>query len=353
MCVCIKLNEKGYDMKIEIAESLMLSWVKHVKCCQIATLNWKTSEYWKNADDGTLNMAPTLNDLIAEMKKAFPDADFLRQKPQQIIGQAELDVLGLNIVGNTVNNIYAVDSAFHTNGLQYNKNGKKDNIGRLTEKMLRSALVLYDVFKTKRGHIIFCTPKVMPADEPVLTARVEKIQNFMNANGFDFEFLFLHDYSFYTEIILPIQDKSHTVADTSELFMRSLQILNMFEKYNTNNAPNLISGTVTHRKVVHRQSNVGSDYNNNLVAFCFSCGHTGLYPLLNQGEALDTAAKKLQIKATTLKNLRDSFDAYNPDSGRKGWYQKTLTDLQQKILDAYKHRKHDAYTDAKKILGIK
>ena len=32
-------------MKIEIGESLMLSWLKHIKKCQTAQLNWKASTH--------------------------------------------------------------------------------------------------------------------------------------------------------------------------------------------------------------------------------------------------------------------------------------------------------------------
>jgi hypothetical protein len=33
-------------MKIEIGESLIRSWLRHVRKCQIAELNWKPSETW-------------------------------------------------------------------------------------------------------------------------------------------------------------------------------------------------------------------------------------------------------------------------------------------------------------------
>jgi hypothetical protein len=33
-------------MKIEMGESLILSWLKHVKRCQIVQTNWKVSKAW-------------------------------------------------------------------------------------------------------------------------------------------------------------------------------------------------------------------------------------------------------------------------------------------------------------------
>ncbi len=39
-------------MKIEMGESLLYSWLRHVKECQIVQTNWKVSSKWdlKNAD---------------------------------------------------------------------------------------------------------------------------------------------------------------------------------------------------------------------------------------------------------------------------------------------------------------
>lgn len=37
-------------MKIEIGESLMISWLRHIKECQIAQTNWKPSPKWEIND---------------------------------------------------------------------------------------------------------------------------------------------------------------------------------------------------------------------------------------------------------------------------------------------------------------
>ena len=33
-------------MKIEIGESLLCTWLKHVKKCQVVQLNWQVSSEW-------------------------------------------------------------------------------------------------------------------------------------------------------------------------------------------------------------------------------------------------------------------------------------------------------------------
>ena len=39
-------------MKIEMGESLMRSWLRHVKGCQLAELNWKPSSGWDKWGNG-------------------------------------------------------------------------------------------------------------------------------------------------------------------------------------------------------------------------------------------------------------------------------------------------------------
>ncbi len=42
-------------MKIEIGESLMLSWLRHVKKCQLVQLNWKPFiNHWKLSNEGEI-----------------------------------------------------------------------------------------------------------------------------------------------------------------------------------------------------------------------------------------------------------------------------------------------------------
>ena len=41
-------------MKIEIGESLMYSWLRHNKLCELAQTNWKASENWVRKHDKEL-----------------------------------------------------------------------------------------------------------------------------------------------------------------------------------------------------------------------------------------------------------------------------------------------------------
>ncbi|MFA7098200.1 MAG: hypothetical protein WC383_17175 [Gammaproteobacteria bacterium] len=57
----------------------------------------------------------------------------------------------------------------------------------------------------------------------------------------------------------------------------------------------------------------------------------------NQTEAFEYLGRRLNVKATTLRNYRDRFDPYvkQENSGRKGWWQVELSDELQAIKDEY------------------
>lgn len=59
-------------MKIEIGESLALSYLKHVKKCVLYQNNWKISSKWKESDKGENNKNTTLEEKIFnEIKTRF------------------------------------------------------------------------------------------------------------------------------------------------------------------------------------------------------------------------------------------------------------------------------------------
>ena len=77
------------------------------------------------------------------------------------------------------------------------------------------------------------------------------------------------------------------------------------------------------------------------------------YPLINevlkkkfnQTEAFEYLAQKLNVKATTLRNYRDSFDPYvkQENSKRRGWWQVKLTDEFQAIKNEYDKKDREEF----------
>ena len=204
-------------MKIEMGESLIFSWLKHAKECKIVQLNWKPSDFWN-----TTNEQEAI-DLFKIIEQHFPV--FKNSKYDQLIKQAEIDALGLGLDESQENYYYAVDIAYHENGLNYG--AKAETIERISKKIIRTALILYTYFNTKKGDIIFASPKINPAIYYDLNSQICKIDEFFKNMGFEYNFKLIANEDFTKSILNPIIEISSNVADTSELFMRAFQLSNL------------------------------------------------------------------------------------------------------------------------------
>lgn len=205
-------------MKIEIGESVIYSWLRHIKGCKIVQINWKTSPKWECFHK------EEIYSLIEQIRQTFPNI-FKKSTNQQILQQAEVDALGVCFNGG-LPFFYAVEVAFHEDGLLYGN----DTMGRVAKKLLRIALLLQLQFNTKQGEIIFATPKAHPKTIMQLKQKLQEISSFMKREGFSYHFSLIANDKFEEEIIQPLKDISAMVSDTTELFLRSYQLLCLLQK---------------------------------------------------------------------------------------------------------------------------
>ncbi len=205
-------------MKIEIGESAIYSWLRHIKGCKLVQTNWKPSPQWEGFHTEQVYA------LIEEVKQCFPNI-FKKSTSTQLLQQAEIDSLGVCFTGGEPF-FYAVEVAFHEDGLLYGD----DTAERVAKKLLRIALLLYLHFNTKQGEIIFATPKVHPKNLAQITQKIQDIAVFMQQQGFSYHFLFIANEKFETEILQPLQDVSDAVSDTTELFLRSYKLFCLVQK---------------------------------------------------------------------------------------------------------------------------
>ena len=118
-----------------------------------------------------------------------------------------------------------VEVAFHENGLQYG--GRLDTKDRVCKKLLRAYLIGLAYFPDYKYEIIFASPKVNPATD-------ETIKDYFSVLNRDFsddekvKFHYLANDEFKNSILLPTIKSSSDDADTSELFLRSLKLLDIF-----------------------------------------------------------------------------------------------------------------------------
>lgn len=213
-------------MKIEMGESLFYSWLRHVKECQIVQTNWKISPKWELKFSDELEKIMSKTDGFFSNKYGYK---IYKQNTslKQLLQQAECDALGI-CSNDRINEIYAVDVAFHESGLNYG--GLDETVARIVKKCLRTAMCVYGYFGVKKAEIIFASPKINRQILDALRPCFVDINNIMQEMGFEFDFRIIANSDFSNLVLEPILEVSGNVADTSELFMRSYQMLTLFDK---------------------------------------------------------------------------------------------------------------------------
>lgn len=229
-------------MKIEIAESLVASWLRHEKGCQIVQTNW-TALFCDNSIESSLlgNIRGAfkdnwLNKLIIEKPERFNSLGiFPNQDIDTIIKQAECDVVGLNFSESCCPKLYGVDVAFHSNRLGYGD--AKTNVTKIIEKSFRTALCFYNVLKVSRDHpieIFFATPKMSKVEEDVATEALKELEESLKKNDYEnITFQLLANQNFCKEMLKMYNHVEY--SDTNELFMRSLMMLELCGKCKSQN----------------------------------------------------------------------------------------------------------------------
>ncbi len=209
-------------MKIEMGESLVRSWLRHCKGCQFAELNWKPSSTWPGI------ITDNHNRWFDEAKDKF-GASIMKgtSKLSQFIRQAEIDVFGLRIVDGKVATVISIDTAFHSNGLQYK--GKIETAARIKKKLFRSAMILDIYFPKVPAEILFMSPRVSNSYAQELFHVVPELDGF-SAGKFQYKYGCIINKDFEELVFNRVLAVSNIVEDTSELFLRSVQMCNLFSR---------------------------------------------------------------------------------------------------------------------------
>lgn len=216
-------------MKVDIGESIMLSWLRHEKNCQLVQLNWKPSiNTWELSNEKALEYIMKETDLIFTEKY---NMDLFKKNSSylQLIQQGELDAIGTEIKDG-IQNIYGIDVAFHENGLQYGP--KEKTVARVLKKLVRSAMIIYGFFNVSKANIIFASPSVHKATYQLLIPCIEELNDFFATLNLSYEFSLIINNDFEEEVFNKVLDHQNSISDTSELFMRSMQLYNLFGQKN-------------------------------------------------------------------------------------------------------------------------
>lgn len=199
-------------MSVDVGESLMQSWLRHVKHCDVVQTNWKAAMH--------LGFDKTLaEDLLKKMQAEFPFFG-KKQKAAQIIRQLEIDALGYCV---SEKKYVACDIAFHSSGLHYKKGDDA-----VPSKLLRTVLCLHAVLKTGKATVVFATPRfVSAADKKALCAFVETLNDCLkNKWGLvRYDVRLFSEEEFEIGILNPVLYLADKIQDTSEVFVRGIQLI--------------------------------------------------------------------------------------------------------------------------------
>jgi len=210
-------------MKIEIAESLMSSWLRHVRHCQIVQTNWTTIP--SLARDNKLESQQTIMDELSALFATKGYDLFKKTKNvEQLLKQSECDIIGVQLTQNGKAHIIAAEVAFHERGLQYNVDNNKELAALIIKKCARSALCMERIFSQKEGEIIFASPKISAQKYQLIQTEIPILQDFFESKGYRFTFCVLGNREFTDEILLKTIEAQRDASNTEELFLRAYRL---------------------------------------------------------------------------------------------------------------------------------
>lgn len=205
-------------MKIEIGESLASSYLNHVIGCRVIQTNWKLSQNWVVTEHDKKRAKLFHKKII---NSGYFDGIFKESTFEQLLKQAEIDVLGINTTELTV---YGVDVAFHGAGLNYGS--KEETAQRILKKIFRTLFVMQTYFEQyNHFHSLFITPKTNPATLKLIDEMLQKANEIIDDDTITIGVI--TNDQFFEDIIDSTIKASKSENDTSELFLRSIKLLDL------------------------------------------------------------------------------------------------------------------------------
>lgn len=142
-------------MKIEVCEQMLAAWLNHIKGCQLVQTNWIPSPVAvENLSEETLT---SIGEFVSAINRFSEENNldiFKHSTVKQMVGQCEIDIVGVRLEDGIVQKVYLIDSAFHENGLNYG-----DVVARVLKKILRAIFVADASFRNIPAQIVFVSPK--------------------------------------------------------------------------------------------------------------------------------------------------------------------------------------------------
>ncbi|MCL2086957.1 MAG: hypothetical protein FWH05_05100 [Oscillospiraceae bacterium] len=208
-------------MKIEVGESLVCSWLRQVKDCQMVQTNWMASQVRALIN---IELIEKVRNKVYDYFSKTHSINIYKDDVSllnQMLSGAQVDVLGVSL-GREKNIITAVDISIHENGLNYGSNS--DTVGQVIKKFLQIALCLHGYFDYKEAEIIFVSPKIEPDLLETLVIFMKELQKLFEESGLNFELSIYANQEFTEKILVSLMDTKNPSTGT-DLFLRGYQML--------------------------------------------------------------------------------------------------------------------------------
>ena len=146
---------------------------------------------------------------------------------KQSLYQTECDLIGLEKTSTTnKGKMYAVEIAYHRNGLHYNKAGLNNSINKVTSKLIRTAFCIFALYKNIKAEIIFASPIANMGIVNAIDLKINALNRLAKIYKLNYTFRNISGIQgFKLRIIDPVFIMCKGVNDSSEMFLRSLQLL--------------------------------------------------------------------------------------------------------------------------------
>lgn len=170
-------------------------------------------------------MENTGEHLVGQYLQEIKECDFVQYNLQTKFTQGEIDVVAIN---SNKKEIFICEVATHLEtGLQYNKNGKTDNVNRFVTKFTKNIKYSKKNFKDYKCHFMLWSPVIkVPKKENAKINQLNDLQVIKEKilNKFDIELELIYNEKYLNCINqLRTVAKNTTSAMTSSV-MRFLQI---------------------------------------------------------------------------------------------------------------------------------
>ncbi|RIY37298.1 hypothetical protein CKY20_04215 [Capnocytophaga canis] len=217
-------------MKLEVGESLVFTYLKHIQGCRIVQTNWKTSGKWEINPEHKKQAEKLFKTL--KRNKNFSGV-FGKNTFNQLIKQAEIDVLGIDLVNDAV---WGVEVATHLEGSGLNYGCKEETIERVIKKLFRMVLITNCYFSDfGKYNVLFVTPKMQSDMKQSINSLIEEMNQEIQDEAIQIKLI--SDEEFFNEIVEPIISEDFKEHDTSEIFSRVSTFLKM--KYSFSEKTNI------------------------------------------------------------------------------------------------------------------